>query len=125
MRTIFSLTSHKTQKAKIKRTWNNIKAHLYGSTLSHAMCLRFSLRRELHRVNRGVPSGFFGIRDFPSLKLGIRNFKAKSGPRDAGLKVCAGDEIRKITLGILGRYLGIEEPYWRPSKSILQLAGQV
>ena len=31
-----------------------------------------------------VPKRFFGIRDFPCLKLGIRDFKAKSG-RDSGL----------------------------------------
>ena len=35
--------------------------------------------RVLHR--------FFGTRDFPYLKLGIRDFKAKSG-RVSGLKVC-------------------------------------
>ena len=36
----------------------------------------------------GVPNTFFGIRDFPHLKLGIRYFKAKLG-RHSGLKVCA------------------------------------
>ena len=44
---------------------------------------------------------FFGIRDFPYLKLGIRDFKVKSGGV-LGLKVCQGGEIPKITLGITG-----------------------
>ena len=67
-----------------------------------------------------VPNRFSGIRDFPSLKLGIRDFTAKSG-RDSGLKVCAGGGMPKIALGItglleiLGRDYGIEEPYWGPS----------
>ena len=67
-----------------------------------------------------VPNRFSGIRDFPSLKLGIRDFKAKSG-RDSGLKVCAGGGMPKIALGITGlleildRDYGIEEPYWGPS----------
>ena len=49
------------------------------------------------------PSGLFRIRDFPYLKFGIRDFKAKSG-RDSGLKVYAGDEMPKITVNnqILG-----------------------
>ena len=47
------------------------------------------------------PSGLFRIRDFPYLKFGISNFKAKSG-RDSGLKVYAGDEMPKITVGITG-----------------------
>ena len=60
---------------------------------------------------------FFGIREFPNLKPGIRDFKAKSG-LDSGLKVCAGGGLPKITRGItgwhevLGRDYGIEEPYW-------------
>ena len=60
------------------------------------------------------------MRDFPYLKLGIRDLKAKSG-RDSGLKVYARDGMPKITLGItglheiLGRDYGIEEPYWGPS----------
>ena len=48
-----------------------------------------------------VPNKFSGIRDFPSLKLGIRDFKAKSG-RDSGLKVCAGGGMPKIALEITG-----------------------
>ena len=60
------------------------------------------------------------MRDFPYLRLGIRDFKAKSG-RDSGLKVCAGGGMPKVTLGItglpeiLGRDYGIEKPYWGPS----------
>ena len=60
-----------------------------------------------------------GTRDFPYLKLGIRDFTANSG-RDSGLKVCAGGGMPKITLGItglleiLGRDYGIEKPYWEP-----------
>ena len=67
-----------------------------------------------------VPNRFSGIRDFPSLKLGIRDFKAKSG-RDSALKVCAGGGMPKIALEItglleiLGQDYGIEEPYWGPS----------
>ena len=49
----------------------------------------------------GVSNKFFGMRDFPYLRLGIRDFKAKSG-RDSGLKVCAGGVVRNITLGITG-----------------------
>ena len=60
------------------------------------------------------------MRDFPYLRLGIRDFQAKSG-RDSGLKVCAGGGMPKVTLGItglpeiLGRDYGIEKPYWGPS----------
>ena len=67
-----------------------------------------------------VTNRFFGILDFPYLKLGIRDLKAKSG-RDSGLKVYARGGMPKITLGItglheiLGRDYGIEEPYWGPS----------
>ena len=67
-----------------------------------------------------VPNSFLGIRDFPYLRLGIRDNKAKSG-QDSGLKACAGVGKPKITLGItglheiLGRDYGIEEPYWGPS----------
>ena len=61
------------------------------------------------------------MRDFPYLRLGIRDFKAKSG-RDSGLKVCGGGAMPKVTLGItglpeiLGRGYGIEKPFWGPSK---------
>ena len=67
-----------------------------------------------------VPNRFFGTRDFPYLKLGIRDLKAVSG-RYSGLKVCLGGGMPKITHGItglheiLGRDYGIEEPYWGPS----------
>ena len=60
------------------------------------------------------------MRDFPYLRLGIRDFKGKSG-RDLGLKVCAGGGMPKVTLGItglpenLGRDYGTEKPYWVPS----------
>ena len=71
-----------------------------------------------------VLNRFFGIRDFPYLKLGIRNLKAKSGGV-SGLKVWQGGEIPKITVGItglhetLGRDYGIEKPYWGPSTTPL------
>ena len=51
--------------------------------------------RGCHAKKR-VLNRFFGIRDFPHLKLGIRDFKAKS-ERDLGLKVCAGGGMPKIT----------------------------
>ena len=41
-----------------------------------------------------VPNRFFGIRDFSYLKLGIRDFRAKSGP-DSGLKACSGEGCQK------------------------------
>ena len=69
-----------------------------------------------------VLNRFFGIRDFPDLKLGIRDFKAKS-ERDLGLKVCAGGGMPKITLGITGLHevLGpdyeSEKRYWGPSEN--------
>ena len=50
------------------------------------------------------------------MKLGIRDFKAKSG-RDSGLKVCAGGGMPKVTLGItglpeiLGRGYGIDSNF--------------
>ena len=71
-----------------------------------------------------VSNKFFGMRDSPYLRLGIRDFKAKSG-RDSGLKVCAGGGMPKVTLGItglpqiLGGDYGIEKPYWVPSTSYL------
>ena len=67
-----------------------------------------------------VLNRFFRIRDFPCLKLGIRDFKEKLGP-ESGLKVCTGSGMPKITPGITGLHeilgldYGIEEPYWRPS----------
>ena len=47
----------------------------------------------------GVGNCFFGIRDLRYSKLGIRDLKENSE-----LKVCAGGEISKITLGITGLY---------------------
>ena len=61
------------------------------------------------------PQQVFGIQDFPYLKFGIWDCKAKSG-RDSGMKVCAGGGMPKVTLGItelheiLGRDYRIEEP---------------
>ena len=47
----------------------------------------FSLERNAGKVYRSVPKRFFGIRDFPYLKLGI--FKQNSG-RDPGFKILRG-----------------------------------
>ena len=66
-------------------------------------------------MQRGSQIGFFGTRDFPYLKLGIRDYKSKSG-RVWGLKVCLGGGMAKITLGItglheiLGRDTGLKYP---------------
>ena len=66
-----------------------------------------------------VPNRFFGMRDFPYWKLGIRDFNAKSA-RYRHL-VCVRVRLPKIILGItglheiLGRDHVIEEPYWGPS----------
>ena len=63
---------------------------------------------------------FFRIGDFPCLKLGIRDFKEKSGP-ESGLKVCTVSGMPKIALGItglhaiLGQDYRIEELCWGPS----------
>ena len=48
-----------------------------------------------------MSSRFFGIQDFPCLKVGIRELKAKSG-RYSGLKVRTGCGMPNITLGITG-----------------------
>ena len=56
-----------------------------------------------------VLNRFYGIRDFPYLKLGIRDLKAKSR-RDSGLKVCAGGGTPKITRGITGLKDPIGDP---------------
>ena len=75
----------------------------------------FSLERNAGKVYRSVPKRFFGIRDFPYLKLGI--FKQTRGEiRD--LKFCAGvaGGMLNITNMITGwheisaRDYGIEEP---------------
>ena len=71
---------------------------------------------------KSVSNKFFGKKDFPYLRLGIRDFKGKSG-RDLGLKVCTGGGMPKVTHGItglpenLGRDYGIEKPYWGPSSN--------
>ena len=75
----------------------------------HRLCFSASLQRVLNR--------FYGIRDFPYLKLGIRDLRAKSR-RDSGLKVCGRVRMPEITLEITGlheilsRDYGIEGPYW-------------
>ena len=68
--------------------------------------------RGCHAKKR-VLNRFFGIRDFPHLMLGIRDFKAKS-ERDLGLEVCAG--ITGLH-EVLGRDYGSEKPYWGPSEN--------
>ena len=81
-----------------------------------------------HASQDGSSMGqFFGTRDFPQLKVRIRDLKAKQA-RVSGLKVCLGGGIPEITLGItglheiLGQGNGIEEPYWGPSISNRQWA---
>ena len=70
-------------------------------------------------MNEG-PHRFFGIRDSPYFKVGIRDLKAYWG-RDSGMKECTGWVMPKITLEItgLGKNLGwddgIKEPYLGPS----------
>ena len=69
-----------------------------------------------------VLNRFYGIRDFPYLKLGIRDLRAKSR-RDSGLKLSGRVRMPEMTLGITGlheilsRDYGIEGPYtyWGPS----------
>ena len=56
-----------------------------------------------------VPNKFFGMRDFPYLRLGIREFKAKSG-WDSGLKVCAEGRVPKIKNN--PRDYGIARNFW-------------
>ena len=65
------------------------------------VCCEFSLTLQAAMQLKGVPNRFFGIQDFPYLRLRIGDFKAKSG-RDSGLTVCAGGGMSKITLGITG-----------------------
>ena len=60
-------------------------------------------------AKKKVLNKFCGIRYFAHLKLGIRDFKAKS-ERDLGLKVCAGGAMPKITLGITGVKNPIGDP---------------
>ena len=65
-----------------------------------------------------VPNRFSGIRDFPCLKLGIRDFTARSG-RDSGLKVFAEGGMPKITLGITGLKNPIGNPHKLKAPSII------
>ena len=68
-------------------------------------------RPNVHSTFSRVPNRFFGILDFPYLRLGIRDLKAKWA------------RLPEMTLWItglheiLGRDHGIEEPYWGPSFS--------
>ena len=73
----------------------------------------------MYREVRDIYDIFFGIRDFPHLKLGIRDLKAKS-ERDLGWKVCAGGGMPKITLGITGLHEVLGRDYmgeWGPSEN--------
>ena len=67
--------------------------------ISHGLCWVWFLYMRTQRFCRIMI--LFIV--FPSLKLGIRDFKAKSR-QDSGLKVCAraGDGMAKINLGITG-----------------------
>ena len=58
--------------------------------------------RRIHaQWHQRVPNRIFRTRDFPYLKLGIWDFKSKSG-RDSGLKVWEGSGMPKMTLEIMG-----------------------
>ena len=50
-----------------------------------------------------IPSRVFGIRDFPYLKLGIRDLKAKSG-RDSGFQILPSGlrDCTRFLVGITG-----------------------
>ena len=67
-----------------------------------------------------VLNRFYGIRDFPYLKIRIRDLRTRSR-RDSALKVCGRVRMPEIPLGItwlheiLSRDYGIEGPYWGPS----------
>ena len=52
-------------------------------------------KSEREHSSKRVLKRFFGTQDFPYLKLGIRNLKAKSG-RVLGLKECLGTGMPKI-----------------------------
>ena len=68
-------------------------------------------------------SVFYLIPGFPSLKLGTRDFKAKSG-RDSGFKVCAGDGTPKITFGVTDPWVyrsGLQGLFGDPLISHLKL----
>ena len=69
-----------------------------------------------------VPKRFFGILDFPYLKLGIQDFKAKRRTK-FGFEIMRWMWVAKntLTIGItglneiLGRDYGNEELYWETS----------
>ena len=72
-------------------------------------------------MNEG-PHRFFGIRDSPYFKVGIRDLKAYWG-RDSGMKECTGWVMPKITLEITGLgkiwvgMTGLKNPIWDPHES--------
>ena len=105
--------------AKIRARMRTGKNAIFGIAMRGVRDAGLSWKRS-RKAGLKVPSRFFGIRDFPYLKLGIRDCKAKSG-RDSGLKVCARVRMPEITLGItglheiLGRDYRIKEPYCGPS----------
>ena len=57
-----------------------------------------------------VLNRFYGIRDFPYLKLGIRDLRAKSR-RDSGLKLCGRVRMPEMTLGITGLHEILSRDY--------------
>ena len=66
--------------------------------------------------------GFFGIRDFPYLNLGIQDFLSKMGVRYGRIESIAVSRMpKKENIGITGlheiwdSHCGIEESSWRPS----------
>ena len=107
--------------------WNILQIYALSTRIRIFLVLEFFSSEKSPKEKREGPfpslpnplchNRFFGIRDFPYLKLRIRDFKAKSG-RDSGLKVCAGGAMPKITLWFtglqeaFGRDYGIAEPYW-------------
>ena len=60
--------------------------------------------------------GFFGIRELPYLKAGIRNPTGKF-EGNSGLKVCTGCGIPRITIGIgrLSEHLGRDDDVRTPT----------
>ena len=68
--------------------------------------------------NERVLNRFYEIRDFPYLKLGIRELRAKSR-RDSGLKVCGRVRMPEMTLGITRNFKsGLRD--WRTLLGTLQ-----
>ena len=61
------------------------------------------------------------------MKLGTRDFKAKSG-LDSGLKVCTGDGMTKIILGVtvsVGLWVGITGTNWGPTNFAFKIIDKV